>query len=106
MGILALIACIASALHIEAGAYAMTGKDDLVNAMIEERVSELLKEYDMDRNGVLDEDEAMQVLLITFDRMRGDFTPDEEDLAGWFESFDTNVSGDLSKDELFEFLSM
>lgn len=74
--------------------------------IIDRCIGEVLKEFDRDRNGVLNRRETLHFIKKTLAELHEDEKFTSESFTALFDSFDTNKSGNLSKKELRELIKM
>ena len=77
-----------------------------IDAVISQCVEDIWKEYDTDKNGTLDKEEARSFINKTLLAMEGpekaDYT--DEDFAACFAEFDKDKSGTIDKGEMAQFI--
>ena len=77
-----------------------------IDAVISQCVEDIWKEYDTDKNGTLDKEEARSLINKTLTAMEGEGKTDytEEDFAACFAEFDKDKSGTIDKGEMAAFI--
>ena len=83
--------------------FALTASEAKIEAADWEKVEEIWRDYDIDRNGTLEKDEAFAFLRVMLKEYTGK-DPTDADLERNFKIMDEDESGDINKQEAQKFL--